>query len=70
MKSNEAWEFAQKFSANLMLKFGIGLCMFSIIFQQISLSNIEFEIVISSLIITLVVILMIAIVEKELKKRF
>jgi len=70
MKSNEAWEFAQKFSAKIMLKFGIGLCFLAIILKNISFSKAEYEVVLATFIITFVVVIMLVIVEKELKKRF
>jgi uncharacterized membrane protein len=70
MKSQEAWDFAQLYSAKLMLRFGGGLTLISLLLNKVSLSKPEYEVVASTFIISSVVILMLAIVEKELKKRF
>lgn len=70
MKSQEAWDFAQSYSSKLMLIFGAGLCSIAIISNMIFPLKIEYQIVLSILIINITVVVMIVIVEKKLKKRF
>lgn len=70
MKSQEAWDFAQLYSAKLMLRFGSGLTLISLLLSKVRFSRLEYEVVASTFIISLVVVLMLIIVERELKKRF
>ncbi len=70
MKSLEAWNFAQSYSAKLMLRFGGILFLISILLRNINLSKPEYEVVISIFIILFITTLMLMIVERELKKRF
>lgn len=70
MSSQEAWDFAQIYSAKLMLRFGAGLCLIALLLKEVSFSNVGYELVTSTFIITLLVVVMLAIVEKALKKRF
>lgn len=70
MASQEAWDYAQTFSSKLMLRFGAGLCLLSLLLKDIKLPKIEYELVAATSIIILVVVIMLVITEKELKKRF
>ncbi len=70
MKSQESWDFAQLYSAKLMLRFGAVLALISLLLNKVRLSKPEYEVIASTFIVSSVVILMINIVEKELKKRF
>ncbi len=70
MKSKEAWEFAQIYSAKLMLRFGGGLTLISLLLIRVNLSKPEYEVVASTFIISSIVVLMLLLVEKEIKKRF
>jgi len=70
MKSQEAWNFAQSYSSKLMLIFGFGLCVIAVISIKIFSLRIEYQIILSILILNITVVIMLVIVEKELKKRF
>lgn len=70
MKSQETWDFAQLYSAKLMLRFGGLLFLIAILLENVSLSKLEYEVVASIFIISSIVVLMLVIVERRLKKRF
>ncbi|MCS7054393.1 MAG: SdpI family protein [Ignavibacterium sp.] len=70
MKSSEAWDFAQTYSSKLMLRFGAGLCLIGLLLKNISLINLEYEIIASIFIVLIIIFIMIILVEKQLDKKF
>lgn len=69
MKSQEQWDFAQKFSSKLMVKYGIGLCLLSLLAFFLKISE-GAAIGISLGFLILLAITLIIQVEKALKNNF
>ena len=69
MRSQEAWDFAQKFSAKLLMKYGVALMIVSLLSFFTDFSN-DTNLIIGFVFLFAVVILLFFQVEKELKTFF
>lgn len=69
MRSQEAWDFAQEYSTDLLLKAAHGLCVISIFSLMVKIGP-ETGAILGTIIIILAILVPFYYTERELKRRF
>ena len=69
MQNQEQWDFAQIYSAKLLIKFGLVLCLSSILGCMFTIEE-PFGLILSMVLLLTTVVLLLIFTEKAINKKF